>query len=294
MKAILFDAEGLATVDHDRDSVLAVARQLLPAWPAWADCQIEYLPGGYSNRNYRLDIGGGRYALRIVDGPKPRPRERQYLAIAAAPDVVGYDPQTGHMLTRWIDGQILAASPPSPAEGGRYLANLHAEIPSGIRRYDYQAEIEALLTDAVRPDADVVSRFRRLAWSASEHCGCHNDLNPWNVIRASRAAETGQSPFRTLDWEYAGDNDRLFDLVGLGHGLQWTAAQLAACAVVYAGTATGRARPLHATPTRLKDTVCAYRIREYAWAAAQIGVGNDRPEIIEQAVAMRRAIVDSR
>ncbi|MCY3813203.1 MAG: phosphotransferase [Gammaproteobacteria bacterium] len=278
-------------MDHDRDKVLAVARQLLPAWPARAGCRIEYLPGGYSNRNYRLDIGGTRYALRIVDGAKPRARERQYLAIAGAPDVVGYDPLTGHMLTRWIDGEILAASPPSPAEGGRYLAELHAEIPSGIRRYDYQAEIETLLADAVRPDPDVVSRFRELAWSASEHRGCHNDLNPWNVIRGSRNAEAGRTRFRTLDWEFAGDNDRLFDLVGLGHGLQWTPTQLAACAAAYAATPPGQTRPLHATPMRLEDTVCAYRIREYAWAAAQIGAGNDRPEIVEQAMAMRRAIV---
>ena len=280
-------------MDHDRDKVLAVARELLPAWPTRADCRIEYLPGGYSNRNYRLDIGGAAYSLRIVDGVKPRAGERQYLAVAAAPDLVGYDERTGHMLTRWIDGELLAASPPSPAEGGRYLADLHAEIPSGIRHYDYQAEVEALLADAVHPDPDVVSRFRKLAWAASEHRGCHNDLNPWNVIRASRKAEAEQSRFRTLDWEFAGDNDRLFDLVGLGHGLHWTSAQLAACAEAYAGTPTGQTCPLHATPRRLEDTVCAYRIREYAWAAAQIGVGNDRPEIIEQAVTMRRAIVAS-
>ena len=276
---------------HDRDKVLAVARQLLPAWPARADCRIEYLPGGYSNRNYRLDVDGARYALRIVQGAKPRAGEQRYLGVAAAPDVVGYDAQTGHMLTRWIDGQILAACPPSPAEGGRYLAKLHAEIPAGIRRYDYQAEIESLLDDAVNPDRDVVSRFRNLAWSAFEHRGCHNDLNPWNVIRVSTGGEAHS--FRTLDWEFAGDNDRLFDLVGLGHGLEWPPEQLAACAEAYASTPTGQAWPLHATPRRLADTVCAYRIREYAWAAGQIGVGNDRPEIIEQALAMRRAIVDS-
>ena len=81
--------------------------------------------------------------------------------------------------------------------------------------------------------------------------------------------------------------------MGLGLGLQWTTAQLAACATAYAATPAGQAHPLHATRKRLADTVCAYRIREYAWAVAQIAAGNDRPEIIEQAVAMRRAIVET-
>ena len=278
---------------HDPDKVLAVARRLLPSWPAGAVCRIEYLPGGYSNRNYRIEIDGARYALRIVEGTKPRVHERRYLAAAHAPDVVGYDEQTGHMLTRWIDGQILASSPPSPAEGGRYLAQLHAEIPAGVRRYDYQAEIETFLADVPSPDADVVSRFRELAWAASGQCGCHNDLNPWNVIRTRRSGNAPRPSFRTLDWEFAGDNDPLFDLVGFGLGLQWTPAQLAACAAAYKATPAGQANPLHATRKRLADTVCAYRIREYAWAVAQIATGNDRTEIIEQAVAMRRAIVET-
>ena len=269
---------------------MAVARQLLPTWSGQAALAIEYLPGGYSNRNYRLDVDGARYALRIVDGAKPRAHERRYLAVAQAPDVVGYDEQTGHMLTRWIDGQVLASSRPDPAEGGRYLAQLHAEIPAGIRRYDYPLEIQDLLAGVRSPDADVVSRFHELAWTAREQCGCHNDLNPWNVIRTPRNGE--RPSFRTLDWEFAGDNDPLFDLVGFGLGLQWTTAQLAACVTAYAGTPAGQARPLHATGKRLADTVCAYRIREYAWAVAQITAGNDRPEIIEQATTMRRAVVD--
>lgn len=282
----------MAAVDHDRDRAMEVARRLLPNWAGRATLRIEYLPGGYSNRNYRLDVDGARYALRIVEGAKPRAHERRYFAAAQAPDIVSYDEQTGHMLTRWIDGQILASSPPSPAEGGRYLARLHAEIPAGIRRYDYQAEVLALLADVPSPDADVVSRFRELAWTASDQCGCHNDLNPWNVIRTPRTGQASKPGFRTLDWEYAGDNDPLFDLVGLGLGLQWTPAQLAACAMAYAATPAIQARPLHATRERIADTVCAYRIREYAWAVAQIAAGNDRPEIIEQAATMRRAVVD--
>ena len=264
----------------DIDSILDVAQRLMPSWPG-APVDVSYLPGGYSHRNYRLDFAGARYALRIVDGTPPRPGERRYLETAAAPDVVGYDPTTGHMLTRWIHGPILADSPPSPVEAGRYLAALHAEIPVGVRRYDYAVEIETTIADVAAPDAGVMARFESLAWSAAALCGCHNDLNPWNVIRTD-------SGFRTLDWEFAGDNDPVFDLVGLGLGFEWCEAQLAKCATAYAEVA---ASPLRLGGQRLAETVCAYRIREYAWAVGQIAAGNDRPEIREQAATMRRAVL---
>ena len=41
----------------------------------------------------------------------------------------------------------------------------------------------------------------------------HNDLNPWNILCATDG-------WRTLDWEWVGTNDPLFDLVTLGLGVQ--------------------------------------------------------------------------
>ena len=244
---------------------------------------IEYLPGGYTNRNYRLDMDGASYALRLVQarGPKAHAFERRYLDIEAAPEVVAYNADTGHLLTRWIDGRLLADAPPPPAEAGAYLADLHGQIPAGIRQYDFGAEIEAMFLRAGKVDADVEARFRALDWRAAEWRGCHNDLNPWNVIREPSGR------WRTLDWEMAGDNDRLFDLAGLGLGLGWGMAEMTACA--QAASAAGSA--LLCPPGRLRDTVRAFRIREYAWAAAQIADGNDRAEIREQAATMREAVL---
>ena len=275
-------------MEHDEARVLEIAQRLMPAWPADATARVEYLPGGYSNRNYRIDVGGARYALRVVGRPAPRRhgiRERRYLEIAAAPDLIGYDERTGDMLTAWIEGELLAASPPSPGDAGRYLAALHAEIPLGIRRYGFETEMRALLANVPDPDPQVLGVFEALVQSmpAVPECGCHNDLNPWNVIRVE-----GASPgYRTLDWEFAGDNDPLFDLVGLGLGFEWDAAQLAICAASY--RATGRT--LDATPNRLEAAILAYRIREYAWAAAEVATGNDRPEIREQEATMRAAVL---
>ena len=275
----------------------AVRRVLADLVPAWAETpleHIEYLPGGYTNRNYRLQIDGAAFVLRIVEGHPTHPAENAYLDLAAAPDVVARDARHGHLLTRWIDGTVVADAPLSPAEGAVYLADLHDMVPLGIRRYDYAAEIGAFFQRAQaagRLDADVQSAFDELRWRPTLACGCHNDLNPWNIIRVPDA--NAQGAFRTLDWESAGDNDPLFDLAGLALGLGWSTDEALAC--LHAYCQRRRIPRLAPSPeARFDAALCAYRIREYAWAAAQIATGADRAEIREQEASMRRAVLDWR
>ena len=254
----------------------AVARQLVPAWRTRSFDAFEYLPGGYSNTNYRVAVDGEEYALRIAR-QRPRPGEARYLAIAAAPQVVAADAR-GHLLTRWIAGPSFADAPPSPAEAGAFLAELHEQTPTGVRGYDVVAEIAGLLRAAGGGDAEATALLRALRWKPVARTGCHNDLNPWNVLR-------GVDRLRALDWEVAGDNDPLFDVVGLGIGCGWRLTDMETCRAAYAaagGRAPRNARHLRATAT-------VFMLREHAWAVAQIAAGNDREEIRTQAVAMRRA-----
>ena len=271
--------------------IKALLRALVPAWQGLSPSRIEYLPGGYTHRNYRIDIDGGAYVLRIVAGGSVDARERRYLAIPAAPDEIAYDERQGHLLTRWIDGRILDLDRPQPVEAGAYLAHLHSQIPAGVRRYDVRAEIEALLGRAQadagasheeeRMNAAMAEVFARFDWRPALIKGCHNDLNPWNVIR------TATGGFRTLDWETAGDNDPLFDVIGLCAGLCWNVEQTAECVAAYQHDA---ALP-HATPERIRQTIVAYQLREYAWAAAQLASGNRREEIRAQARSMHRYLM---
>ena len=275
-----------------RRELEALVRRLVPDWQGVAIGRIAYLPGGYTNRNYRVEVAGRTYALRIVQHGVPRPGERRYLSTASAPEVVAYDPGRGHMLTRWIEGSCIDEAPPEPDEAGVYLAELHRQIPTGIRRYDFAAEVAAMLRRAQAgglDDPEVTDHLRRLAWSPSRWCGCHNDLNPWNVIRDA-GGSGGAARFRTLDWESAGDNDPLFDLVSLCVGLGWGLPKMSACLAAYQSCGGTVA----ATSARLRDTVTAFHIREYAWAVAQIAVGNDRDEIRAQADSMRETLADLR
>ena len=256
----------------------------MPAWAQDAPKTVAYLPGGYSHRNYRVAIGGSEYALR--DATAPRPAEADYLRAlppGLGPELVAHDARRGHLLTRWIDGPVLAEAPPAPGVAGAYLARLHRAIPAGRRRYDYAGELQAFFESARAGgclDEDVAAVASKLDWQPGRRCGCHNDLNPWNIVCAADG-------WRTLDWEQAGDNDPLFDLAGLAIGLGWSEDETAACL----DAAARRGWRGQADPARLRLTQLAYRIREYAWAVAQIAAGNDREEIREQARTMRSAVL---
>lgn len=286
-----------STLD-DATLIDAALRTLKPDWAGTPVSRVDYLPGGYTNRNYRIEIGGGSYALRVVDrrgtnglGPDYRDvqlAEGRYLQIAAAPDVVAHDPDTGHLLTQWIDGPLLSQAPPTPQEAGVYLEALHRQIPRGIRRYDHWQQVTGMLQRAGEIDPLIVQCFQDLGWTPTCRRGCHNDLNPWNIIRSTSSPPGGQ--FRTLDWETAGDNDPLFDLAGLCWGLDWDETETLDCLGAYQA-AGGE---VETDRDRVADAMQAFLIREYAWAVAQIAMGNDREEIREQARATRDALVGGR
>ena len=264
-----------------RQAVLAVVRALMPGWRSDGIGGMAYLPGGYANDNYRFQYEGAAYALRIVRHPgTDRRAEARFLQVVSAPDVVAFDLASGHLLTRWIDGTLLADSPVPPRTAAAYLQALHAEIPRGVRSYDPREAIRRDLAAADAPAPVAVTALERLDWTPTDLRGCHNDLNPWNVLRTERG-------WRTLDWEFAGDNDPLFDVVCLGRGLGYDEARLERLATAYYGAS--------AVPSfRILDTRILFELREHAWAVRQIAIGNDRAEIRAQANTTERALRDLR
>ena len=264
-----------------RQAVLSVVHALLPDWRPDGIDGIAYLPGGYANDNYRFEYRGAAYALRIARHPgADRQAEARFLELSSAPDVVAFDQANGHLLTRWIDGTLLADSPVPPETAAGYLRALHAEIPGGVRRYDPREAIRRDLAAAGATAPAALTALERLERTPPDLRGCHNDLNPWNVLRTERG-------WRTLDWEFAGDNDPLFDVVCLGRGLGYDEARLERLATAYYGAS--------AVPSfRILDTRILFELREHAWAVRQIAIGNDRAEIRAQADTTERALRDLR
>ncbi len=224
--------------------------------------EITYLSGGYSNDNYYVSTNEKNYALRIRKRPRPSKNEQQYLKISNAPEVAAYDSMTGDMLTRWIDGELIADKPFTIKEAACYLRQLHSEIPSNISHYNV---IERILT-AVNSANYVKELIKKIGWKPQTIGPSHNDLNPWNIIRV-------ENGFRTLDWEYAGNNDPIFDLVALCHGLEFSQHETKEVADAFVSNITND----HIIRTR-----GIFLLREHAWAVDQIQSGNARDEIVEQ------------
>ena len=264
--------------------MMATIARLAPSWPAERVRNARHLPGGYANDNYRFDLDGDAFVVRVprtpgfgVSGLSPgagRSAERRYLGLGAAPRLVALDALGGAMITRFIKGPSLAAAPPPPTQAGAWLRSLHAAIPSGVRGYDPIAAAHEDLA-SIEDVAPAAAAALRRGWQPAERRGCHNDLNPWNVVRAAGG-------WRTLDWELAGDNDPLFDVVALAHGLGYEGVALQALLRAY-----------YATPppaARVRDAQIAFQLREYAWARRQARLGNGRREVREQAAAAATAL----
>ncbi len=261
--------------ETDVERVAETILRLIPAWRVQRIERVSYLEGGYANDNYRFEYGGEAFVVRVVRGPaRPRNAEMRFLELGIAPRVVAADPVRGDLITRWIDGTLLAEVPAEPHEAATYLRELHDTVPRGICRYDAIGVVRDYARDAP-VSRMAATALRRLDWSVTETAGCHNDLNPWNVIRCRES-------WRTLDWEFAGDNDPLFDLVGLGYGMDYGEDAFDALVAGYYAE-----RP---SDMRLVETRILYQLREHAWAQRQMRMGNTRDEVAAQAVASDREI----
>ena len=255
-----------------------VLRTLMPDWQATAIEDFGYLSDGYSNENYRFDYQGATYVLRVPTRPRPlvdRNLERAfYLETTSAipvPELIALDTNTGYMLTRYEPGELLASSPPALKAIAAYLRPFHAALPPSARAYDPHELSRAYLSKRGAPGN--IRRLAERSWQPVSVSTCHNDLNPWNIIRSE------PDRWITLDWEWYGSNDPLFDLVTLHEGLALSHATFDENSLKQLVTLWAE-EPV--TESRLEQCLLAFWLREFAWAWAERAHGNEREEIQAQ------------
>jgi thiamine kinase-like enzyme len=185
------------------------------------------LDGGITNRNYRLRLGGEDLVLRIcdrgaevlgIDRITEEIASRRAAAEKIAPPVVAFLSDVPALVTRWLPGGDLTPeevrSPEVLRQITRLLHRLHScpALPTSFdvfRLVERQRDLAAALPESYERIQALAGRIEAaLTGPEHEHVPCHNDLLTANFVR-----DGGRVCI--VDWEYAGMNDRYFDLGNL-------------------------------------------------------------------------------
>lgn len=193
-------------------------------WPGRA-ARVYELGGGITNRNYKVEVDGSAYVLRMggartellgIDRAVEYAAGTRAYEVGVGPEVMEFVPEEGWLVARFIDGRPVPLDEMRrPETLGRVAAALRGfhsagAIPGRFDSHlvveDYRAKAEAY--GAVVPDeydaAHQVSERIRLARGAQPFAPCHNDLLNANFL--------DDGSIRIVDWEYAGMGDVFFDL----------------------------------------------------------------------------------
>jgi thiamine kinase len=192
---------------------------VLAAIPGWRGASYRELPGGLTNRTLLVEKGDRRAVLKIDPAPRTPPYnsrqaeariQEQAAALGRASRVL-YVRDTV-LLAEWAEGQVWTRARFEDDENLRRLAealrSVH-KLPLTGSAFDIAAAGRSYARMLDATDAAATERYLAIVESAPgpmNLCCCHNDLVAENIISTPE--------IRFLDWEYACDNDPLFDLGG--------------------------------------------------------------------------------
>lgn len=204
-------------------TTLLSPKDALATIPGWEERSVDIseFPGGLSNRTFRIDSEGESFTLRLdaeqtANFMVNRDVELELLLHAADrnlfPQVVYSNPIDSILLTNFVPGRVWEPEDTSKTDNLDMLAVLlrrvHALPLTGVT-FDANAVVERyaenLTDEPASYDFAVYCKdvIVRLPLPENLAC-CHNDVVAGNIIATPELL--------LLDWEYACDNDPLFDL----------------------------------------------------------------------------------
>lgn len=204
---------------------------------------IEILPGGLTNSNYKVTIGGVTYAVRIAGAGTMeylnRPAEKhnaQLMAdIGISAPIIHYDETTGNQVCKYIDA-CKTLHIPDFKEEAQYLSmaakvfrKYHDCQKEFISVFDPLKEIDAYMALLAEKNFEFYEGAETMEAKIGEiktlfknnpppKAPCHNDPLCENWL-------DDQKNFFLIDWEYGGMNDPLFDLGALALEAELTGEQ---------------------------------------------------------------------
>jgi thiamine kinase-like enzyme len=244
-------------------------------WPG-REALVTFLGGGITNHNYKVEVGGEAFVLRI--GGKDtellgidRTHEHAASVLAASlgigPEVIAFVEPEGYLVTRFVEGTPVPPERMPVAAVGETLRLVH-EVGAVPSRFDSFRVVETYRETAARhgvpiPPAYAEAKKRADAIEARrgpyEPRLCHNDLLNANFI------DDGER-LRIVDWEYAGMGDPFFDLGNFAVNHSLDEAGERALLTAYLGEAD------EARIELLREMRFMSDFREAMWGVVQQGI----------------------
>ena len=256
----------------------------VPGWGNARQVRAEPLAGGITNENYRVEVDGQHFVVRLGGRDAEllgidRRREWAALQVAArlgiGAEVVFALPDQAVLVTRWVAGTPLTNAdvgrPETLARIAATLRHVHAASPirgafSPFRVVEVYREVALRHGVALPPAVDdwlACGRRIEAALGPAPAVLCHNDLLAGNLIDAA-------GTIRILDWEYAAMGDRFFDLANLAANAELGPAEETRLLACYFEPAVGDVPP--DAPARLALMRLASDLREGMWGLVQVGI----------------------
>jgi thiamine kinase-like enzyme len=247
-------------------------------WPG-REARVTALSGGITNHNFRVDVDGSSFELRMggadtqllgIDRHAERAASERASEIGVGPRVERFVEPEGWLVTRFIDGRPISIENLRRPETIRRIAaslrKLHdAEPIPG--RFDSHAVVEEYSREAAGRGVAIPSAYAaaheeseriRAARGPQQHVPCHNDLLNANFL------DDGE--IRIVDWEYAGMGDRYFDLANLSVNHEFVEGEDRVLLEAYFGEATDESL------RDLRQMKFMSDFREAMWGVLQSGI----------------------
>jgi thiamine kinase-like enzyme len=257
----------------------AIAR--VPLWTNAQDVQVSPLEGGITNLNYRVDVDGKSFHLRIPGENTEMlgiNRENEYRTnliageLNIAPEVIYFIEPEGYLVTRFIDGRPIPPEelrqPENILKVAEVLHNIHAlpTIPGTFSAFqvvrDYAGIAKRYKVTFPQSFKWLVSQMNSAESAlASQHFfqkPCHNDLLNGNFLLTDH--------LYVLDWEYAGMGDIFFDLANFSNNHELSEAE----DLVLLNCYFTEVKPQDIVHLKIMKIMSDFR--EAMWGLVQIGV----------------------
>jgi thiamine kinase-like enzyme len=261
---------------------------LLHKVPGWEESQITVAPlhGGITNTNFVARVDGEPLVIRVpgertellgIDRANESEAALRAATLGIGPAVVATLPEIGTLITALVPGGHLDPQPFTQrlAQVVELIRTFHNSGPLN-GAFPIHRVVEWHARDAATHGAIVPAAYDRLheqsrrieaafAQAPLPLVPCHNDLLPGNVLFED-AIDNGTERAWLLDFEYAGMNDRYFDLANLSVNCGLDADADHALLKLYFGEST----PSRWARLQLMKVMSEFR--EGMWAVVQQGI----------------------